>query len=112
MVRLPPFILSRSFSDLKLVEMTRIFRAGGYVDSGRVNGKVIRVRCARRDSDRPTRLSGNLALARALGDFQYKRNTNVSAEDQVITANPEIIEHKITKDDEFLVIACDGLPPM
>lgn len=71
------------------VEMTRIFRAGGYVDFGRVNG--------------------NLALARALGDFQYKRNTNVPAEDQIVTANPEIIEHKITKDDEFLVIACDGI---
>ena len=51
---------------------------------------------------------GNLALARALGDFEYKKNTNVSAEDQIITANPEIIEHKMTEDDEFLIIACDG----
>ena len=51
---------------------------------------------------------GNLALARAIGDFEYKKNTNVSAEDQIITANPEITEHKITDDDEFLIIACDG----
>ncbi|KAF9646036.1 PP2C-domain-containing protein [Thelephora ganbajun] len=71
------------------VEMARIFRAGGYVEYGRVNG--------------------NLALARALGDFDYKKNANVSAEDQIITANPEIIEHKITKEDEFLIIACDGI---
>jgi protein phosphatase 2C family protein 2/3 len=47
-------------------------------------------------------------LARALGDFEYKKNANVSAEDQVITANPEVIEHKITEEDEFLIIACDG----
>ncbi|KAF9783176.1 phosphatase 2C-like domain-containing protein [Thelephora terrestris] len=48
-------------------------------------------------------------LARALGDFEYKKNANVSAEDQVITANPEVIEHKITEEDEFLIIACDGI---
>ena len=51
---------------------------------------------------------GNLALARALGDFEYKKNPNVSAEDQVITANPDVVEHKITEEDEFLIIACDG----
>lgn len=48
-------------------------------------------------------------MARALGDFEYKKNVNVSAEDQIITANPEVIEHKITEEDEFLIIACDGL---
>ncbi|KAF9783183.1 phosphatase 2C-like domain-containing protein [Thelephora terrestris] len=53
--------------------------------------------------------NGNLALARALGDFEYQKNANVSAEDQVITANPEVIEHKITEEDEFLIIACDGI---
>ena len=47
-------------------------------------------------------------MARALGDFEYKKNANVSAEDQIITANPEITEHKITEDDEFLIVACDG----
>ena len=51
---------------------------------------------------------GNLALSRALGDFTYKRNNNIPAEDQIITCNPEIIEHKITEDDKFLIIACDG----
>lgn len=47
-------------------------------------------------------------MSRALGDFTYKRNNNIPAEDQIITCNPEIIEHKITEDDEFLIIACDG----
>ena len=56
----------------------------------------------------PLLSSGNLALARALGDFEYKKNANISAEKQIITADPEIVEHKITDDDEFLIIACDG----
>ena len=60
------------------------------------------------DSDGPVWPLGNLALARALGDFEYKKNASIAAEDQIITANPEIIEHKITEDDEFLIIACDG----
>ncbi|KAI0320171.1 phosphatase 2C-like domain-containing protein, partial [Amylostereum chailletii] len=52
---------------------------------------------------------GNLALARALGDFEYKKNYNIPPEAQIITANPDIIEHQITDDDEFLVLACDGI---
>jgi protein phosphatase 2C family protein 2/3 len=59
------------------------------------------------DSDDPISLLGNLALTRALDDFEYK-NTNVSAEDQIITANPEIMEQKITEEDEFVIIPCDG----
>jgi protein phosphatase 2C family protein 2/3 len=43
-----------------------------------------------------------------LGDFEYKKNANFSAEEQIITANPDITEHKITEDDEFLIVACDG----
>lgn len=53
-------------------------------------------------------LTGNLALARALGDFDYKKNTSLSPEAQIITCDPEITEHQITEEDEFLVIACDG----
>jgi protein phosphatase 2C family protein 2/3 len=90
--------------------MARIFRAGGYVEYGRVNGRI----GSRAVFERLLMilsLLGNLALARALGDFEYKKNANVSAEDQIITANPEIMEHKITEDDEFLIIACDGLSP-
>jgi serine/threonine protein phosphatase PrpC len=52
---------------------------------------------------------GNLALSRAFGDFEYKKNKALPAEDQIITCNPEIVEHQITEEDEFLVIACDGL---
>ena len=69
-------------------ERNRIVAAGGYIEFGRVNG--------------------NLALARALGDFEYKKNYAIAPEAQIITANPDIIEHEITEDDEFFVIACDG----
>ncbi|KZT73787.1 PP2C-domain-containing protein [Daedalea quercina L-15889] len=71
------------------VEKNRIAAAGGYISCGRVNG--------------------NLALARALGDFDYKRNEALSPEAQIITCDPEIVEHEMTDEDEFLIIACDGI---
>ena len=47
-------------------------------------------------------------MSRALGDFQFKA-PGVRAEHQMVTADPEITEHQMTDDDEFLIIACDGL---
>ncbi|KAJ7095887.1 phosphatase 2C-like domain-containing protein [Mycena belliarum] len=71
------------------VEKTRISGAGGYIEFGRVNG--------------------NLALSRALGDFEFKKNYNMSPEKQIITADPDVTCHDITDEDEFLVLACDGI---
>lgn len=70
-------------------ENSRIVAAGGFVEFGRVNG--------------------NLALSRALGDFDFKQNANLDAEQQVVTADPDITVHEATREDEFLVIACDGI---
>lgn len=70
-------------------EKSRIINAGGYVDMGRVNG--------------------NLALSRAFGDFTFKRSPQLPPEQQVVTACPDIIEHKLGPNDEFLVLACDGI---
>ncbi|KAH9854668.1 PP2C-domain-containing protein [Lenzites betulinus] len=70
-------------------ERNRIVAAGGYIEYGRVNG--------------------NLALARALGDFDYKKNASLRPEAQIITCDPEIIEHTISEEDEFVIIACDGI---
>lgn len=69
-------------------EKARICAAGGFVDFGRVNG--------------------NLALSRAIGDFEFKKSAELSPEQQIVTAYPDVIAHPITNDDEFLVIACDG----
>lgn len=71
-----------------LGEKTRIIAAGGTVEFGRVNG--------------------NLALSRAIGDFEFKRSSWLAPEQQIVTVYPDIIIHDIAKDDEFLVIACDG----
>ncbi|PGH19155.1 hypothetical protein AJ80_04235 [Polytolypa hystricis UAMH7299] len=70
-------------------EKARISAAGGFVDFGRVNG--------------------NLALSRALGDFEFKKSAELSPEQQIVTAYPDVTTHAITDDDEFLVVACDGI---
>ena len=70
-------------------EHQRINKAGGYVEFNRVNG--------------------NLALSRALGDFTYKQNNSLIPEEQIVTADPEIIEKEMSENDEFIVLACDGI---
>ncbi|KKK18425.1 hypothetical protein ARAM_003002 [Aspergillus rambellii] len=70
-------------------EKARISAAGGFVDFGRVNG--------------------NLALSRAIGDFEFKKSPELSPEQQIVTAYPDVTVHDVTDDDEFLVIACDGI---
>jgi len=71
-------------------EFNRIEKAGAKVtDNGRVNG--------------------GLNLSRALGDHVYKLNKELLPEDQAITANPELREIELNKDDEFMVLACDGV---
>ncbi|KAI4162553.1 MAG: hypothetical protein LQ342_003784 [Letrouitia transgressa] len=70
-------------------EKARICAAGGFVDFGRVNG--------------------NLALSRAIGDFEFKKSADLSPEQQIVTAFPDVVSHEISNDDEFLVIACDGI---
>ncbi|CBX91973.1 similar to protein phosphatase 2c [Plenodomus lingam JN3] len=70
-------------------EKARIQAAGGFVDFGRVNG--------------------NLALSRAIGDFEFKKSADLPPEQQIVTAFPDVEIHEINPDDEFLVVACDGI---
>ena len=72
-------------------ESARIRAAGGFIDFGRVNG--------------------NLALSRAVGDFEFKKNVKLPPEEQIVTAFPDVTVHEISDDDEFLVLACDGSVP-
>ncbi|TYH16555.1 hypothetical protein ES288_A05G125600v1 [Gossypium darwinii] len=74
--------------DLEL-EKDRILKAGGFIQVGRVNG--------------------SLNLARAIGDVEFKQNKSLPAERQIVTANPDINTVEICDDDEFLVLACDGI---
>ncbi|KAK3360197.1 phosphatase 2C-domain-containing protein [Lasiosphaeria hispida] len=70
-------------------EKARITAAGGFVDFGRVNG--------------------NLALSRAIGDFEFKKSAELAPEQQIVTAYPDVVVHDLAEDDEFLVVACDGI---
>uniref|UniRef100_A0A6P4FMY0 protein-serine/threonine phosphatase n=1 Tax=Drosophila rhopaloa TaxID=1041015 RepID=A0A6P4FMY0_DRORH len=71
-------------------EASRIVKAGGRVTlDGRVNG--------------------GLNLSRALGDHAYKTNLELPAEEQMISALPDIKKLIITPEDEFMVLACDGI---
>jgi len=36
------------------------------------------------------RINGNLNLSRAIGDLEYKKDSNLIAEKQIITAMPDI----------------------
>lgn len=71
-------------------EKNRIEAAGGKVtEEGRVNG--------------------GLNLSRAIGDHFYKRNMEKSPREQMITALPDIETAVLQENDEFLVLACDGI---
>lgn len=56
------------------------------------------------------RVNGNLALSRAIGDFEFKKSAELSPEQQIVTAFPDVTTHEVSEDDEFLVVACDGKP--
>ncbi|WVY89776.1 hypothetical protein V8G54_035290 [Vigna mungo] len=70
-------------------EKERIIKAGGFIHAGRVNG--------------------SLSLARAIGDMEFKQNRFLPAEKQMVTANPDINTIELSDEDEFIVLACDGI---
>jgi len=71
-------------------EMSRIVKAGGYVNLvGRING--------------------NLNLSRSLGDLKYKQNPNLPMTEQMITAEPDVTITTLQSDDRFFLLACDGV---
>lgn len=70
-------------------ERNRIQKARGYVIDGRING--------------------NLRISRAIGDLDYKKNSDLKVSEQLIIAVPEIKTRTLSSDDEMLVIGCDGI---
>mmetsp|Transcript_44348 Transcript_44348/g.125223 ORF Transcript_44348/g.125223 Transcript_44348/m.125223 type:complete len:467 (-) Transcript_44348:40-1440(-) len=50
-----------------------------------------------------------LNLSRALGDFHYKARADLPPEAQKVVAVPEIRTLELTAEDEFMVLACDGI---
>ena len=55
------------------------------------------------------RINGNLNLSRAIGDLKYKQNRNIARSGQIITAEPDIVVHELGSQDEFMVLARDGV---
>lgn len=70
-------------------EKNRIKNAGGFIEMGRV--------------------CGNLAVSRALGDFQYKDKPELTAQEQKVTAAADMTTIERTETDEFLLLCCDGI---
>merc|ERR1711862_308548 len=70
-------------------EAERIESAGGFVSFRRVLGR--------------------LAVSRAFGDEEYKVQLDRSNGKLLVIADPEIRVERLTPQDEFLFMACDGL---
>ncbi|KAL1131984.1 hypothetical protein AAG570_011594 [Ranatra chinensis] len=70
-------------------ERNRIERAGGTVTIQRVNGL--------------------LAVSRALGDFEYKNSPGMKQCEQPVSPEPDVYVQERCPEDEFLVLACDGV---
>ncbi len=69
-------------------EHSRIVAAGHTVASGRVDG--------------------NLAVSRAIGDWEYKSST-LPSEKMAVSGYPEVTKTQITPNSEFIICACDGI---
>lgn len=74
-------------------EYDRIRQAGGWVEA---DGDMYRV-------------NGDLNLSRALGDLEYKRDIERSVGAQIISGQPDVVRVHKQPEDEFLIIACDGV---
>ena len=82
------------------MEDNRITAAGGKVHTTPSKHKVIL------DTEAYT----NLAVSRTLGDFGFKATPKVSAEDQIVTAVPDVtMIGRDNRTDEFLLLASDGV---
>nr|CAG4641591.1 EOG090X03VW [Eurycercus lamellatus] len=56
------------------------------------------------------RVNGSLAVSRALGDFEYKCVEGKGETEQLVSPEPEItVVPRKADEDEFLVLACDGI---
>jgi protein phosphatase 1G len=93
--------LSSDHKPEKESERSRIEKAGGSVEAQQKATPgartVYRVR------------PGGLSLSRAIGDLQGKTRPDLSPSEQVISATPEMHIELRNPDDEFIVIACDGI---
>ncbi|KAJ8418457.1 hypothetical protein AAFF_G00141660 [Aldrovandia affinis] len=55
------------------------------------------------------RVNGSLAVSRALGDYDYKSVDGKGPTEQLVSPEPEVFEIPRADEDEFVVLACDGI---
>jgi len=56
------------------------------------------------------RVNGSLAVSRALGDYDYKNVNDKGPTEQLVSPEPDITAvERNYKDDQFLILACDGI---
>nr|XP_033793327.1 protein phosphatase 1B isoform X2 [Geotrypetes seraphini] len=55
------------------------------------------------------RVNGSLAVSRALGDYDYKCVDGKGPTEQLVSPEPEVYEILRAEEDEFIVLACDGI---
>lgn len=79
--------MSRDHKPISISEKMRIEASGGYVYDGYLNGL--------------------LNVARALGDWHMEGMKGTDG--GPLSAEPEFVTTKLTEEDEFLIIACDGI---
>jgi protein phosphatase 1G len=85
--------LSQDHKPAAVTERERIIAAGGFVSE---IGGICRV-------------NGNLSLSRAIGDLRYKQNRDLHPSQQIVTATPDVHRVELTPEDQFIVLACDGI---
>ncbi|KAG6414606.1 hypothetical protein SASPL_121979 [Salvia splendens] len=81
--------LSVDHKPMLAAERERILTAGGYVRWGRVQGY--------------------LDISRAIGGVEFKSSISLPPEEQMVIADPEVKTVEFTNEDEFIVIATDGI---
>uniref|UniRef100_A0AAY4D603 Protein phosphatase 1B n=1 Tax=Denticeps clupeoides TaxID=299321 RepID=A0AAY4D603_9TELE len=55
------------------------------------------------------RVNGSLAVSRALGDYDYKCVDGKGPTEQLVSPEPEVFEIVRAPEDEFVLLACDGI---
>lgn len=83
-----PKFATEDHKPLNPKERTRIIKAGG---------------CATQ------RINGTLAVSRALGDFDFKKDQLRGPCEQLVSPEPEVTVIQRHPEDEFLILACDGI---
>jgi serine/threonine protein phosphatase PrpC len=84
-----PLPLSFDHKPNNAPELERIHTAKGFVKSKRVDG--------------------DLAVSRGLGDFTYKSSEVLRVDQQKVIPNPEFVMYPRKEEDEFIILACDGI---